>query len=375
MKKLPMLQRVSRAMYSTEITQDFLKDLLNRAKQAATVSNKTPNRGNKKNNNYNNNYNRSNRSRSPRNYANSGDNTYNKRSIGYQQSDKDTRTYYDKTKKHISFHPMTSNVSTEALKTNIPKQRQFERTGKAFNGIDEDLIDVLEEEQGAVKEGVNTGASSSPSFTRMRRRTRTTKRDMPNGFIYSKPFTPQGTTTSTVTSGGISLLKTPQEYQLAPVNRLDLLKYHPSLNVNARTRWVDFILRSMNDANFPLYREPNISYAKLIKDQISGPLKPNDVFSVKTPGFGKYIYDNDYSVHLEREPQVENIDVTLNKTKFDEIVLGKYDSPVVMETGTNLNENDRRVDISLQHCSGLSTKDRIWLKQACTGSIPLNQLS
>lgn len=130
----------------------------------------------------------------------------------------------------------------------------------------------------------------------------------------------------------------------------------------------------MNKANFPLYCEPNVSYASLIKDQIEGPIRPNDTFIVKTPGFGKYVYENSYSVKLEREPQMENKNVTLNKDKFNEMVLKRYKS-TDNEPDSSSTSHETRVRLSLQQCAGLLDDDKRWLYQVCSGAIPLNQVN
>lgn len=364
MNKLVAVQRTSRALYSTEITQDFLKDLLDRAKKATTLPSTTPT---KHVNNSNKQFTKGLKhgkkkftapKRSRQNFKNNNNNIKNT---------------------HLDFHPMTSKVTRETILTNLPKQPQFQKTSKQIKGMDTDLLDVLDNtEKGKISSTTPTEEKLKLQSNRNRnsnnrnknksRNRNTNKFDQPSGFIYRKHISP------TVNKSLVKSQTVPETFQLNPINPNSLLKFYPSLNVNTKTRWINFILNSMNESNFPLYREPNISYAKLIKDQIEGPIKPNDVFTVKTPGFGKYIYENSYSVKLEREPQVENINVTLNKDKFNEMVLGKYES-IETETDSSSDNHETRVKLSLQQCAGLSNTDKKWLYEVCSGSIPLTQIS
>lgn len=374
MNKLVAVQRVSRALYSTEITQDFLKDLLDRAKKATTMPSTTPikhvNNSNRGQGNSNRKFARGPKQpqkkytgpkKSKQNFKNNNSNNNNNNNT--------TKTT------NLAFHPMTSKVSKETILANLPKQPQFQKAGKHIEGMDTDLLDVLDN---AGKDKIfstksreenlksqTDGNRDSSSRSRKRNRNRS---NQSSGFIYMKPISP------TLNKNLIKSQTVPETFQVNPINRNSLFKFYPSLNVNTKTRWVNFILNSMNEADFPLYREPNVSYANLIKDQIEGPVKPNDIFTVKTPGFGKYINENSYSVKLEREPQVENIDVTLDKSKFNEMVLGKYES-VKAEIKSSSNSHEARVELSLQQCAGLSNTDKEWLYEVCSGHIPLNQIS
>ncbi|CAL9732598.1 small ribosomal subunit protein mS46 [Monosporozyma unispora] len=372
MSKLVMMQKVPRAMYSTEITQDFLKDLLNRAKKATTLSAKNPNNNNNNykrdntRNNYNNNSN-NNRDRA-RTFAR-GKRPFNKKFVDGKRPQQTNNIRQQDKVNNVPFHPMTSNVSQETLLNNMPKQPQFQNGTKSIDGLDNDLLDVLDAGEGTTT--IPTKRFNKPNFTERRRKPRfnnnNANKNSLSGFIYMKPISPGvGKNLNKLTE-----LNGPQEFQLNSINTVDLFKYYPSLNVNPKSQWVSFILSSMNEAQFPLYREPNVSYANLIKNQLEGPVKPNDIFTVKTPGFGNYTYENSYSVNVEREPLVENIDVSLNKDKFNEMVLGKYEQV----DSTSSNNNNLRVKLSLQNCSNLSNNDKDWLYQVCSGFIPLNQVT
>lgn len=363
------MQRVTRAMYSTEITQDFLKDLLSRAKKATTLPVKNQNTY-KNNNNYNRgerNNNRDNNRDGSRVFT-KGKRPFNKKFVDRNGPQQTT----NRQQKSVPFHPMTSNISQEALSSSIPKQPQFEKSGKSIDGLDNDLLDVLDAGETTSTTTIRAQRFNKSKSSERRTRSRSNNNNNANkvnssGFIYMKPILPG----VGKTLGKLTKRDGPQEFQLKSINTVDLFKYYPSLNVNSKSQWVSFILASMNDAQFPLNREPNISYASLIKDQLEGPLKPNNTFTVKTPGFGNYTHENSYSVNIEREPQVENIDVSLNKDKFNEMVLGKYD-PVKIDSP---DSNDSRVKISLQNCSNLSNSDKNWLYQVCSGSVPLSQIA
>ncbi|CAL9738089.1 small ribosomal subunit protein mS46 [Monosporozyma servazzii] len=370
MGKMLAMQRVSRAMYSTEITQDFLKDLLSRAKKATTLPIKNPT-----NNPSNNNYNRGDRNNNRDNYRDNsraftkGKRPFNKKFVDGKRPQQTTDRQQNKMN-NVPFHPMTSNISQETISSSMPKQPQFERSGKNIDGLDNDFLDVLDASEtttSTMRAQRFNKSNSKERRARSRSNNSNTNKGNSSGFIYMKPILPGvGKTLS-------KLIKRdgPQNFQLKSINPVDLLKYNPSLNVTPKSQWVSFILSSMNEAQFPLNREPNISYASLIKDQLEGSIKPNNTFTVMTPGFGNYIHENSYSVNIEREPQVENIDVSLSKDRFNEMVLGKYDQVKI----DSPDSNDSRVKLSLQNCSNLSNDDKDWLYQVCSGSVPLSQIA
>lgn len=354
---------VPRSLYSTGITPEFLKDLLDKATKATSGQPKPT---------FVRHHNEQGYSKFVKNHKELGQ---RKKYASRNQDDGKPRgkprmkpgfkSKIPTTK--TQFHPITSPASTNGSDIGITKQPQFEtQSASSSKSLEEmsssDLLDVIDLD--TTKS--NTPPPSMPRYERKgpKKFTKRPERKNTTGFIYMKPIVSNQSTSARTT-----LIDGPTNFDVPKFNPTNLLKYSSSLNINNRNLYINYLLKSMNDSNFPVYRDPNISYAKLIKDQISGPIKPNDIFTVKTPGFGKYIYNNSYSLDIKREPQLENIKVELSTDKFNEIVRGEYKGISTEKPG-----HLRRVEIALQNCSGLENDDKNWLLKVCSGSIPLNKI-
>lgn len=350
-----MLSRqVGRACYSTNITQDFINDLLMRAKEATTHSaaakkhnnnNADGTRKGSENRNPNFNRNRNN---------NGGKFAQNRQSRGRpfnnRRNNNNNRESSDKNS------AMGQTMTNSNVKSDITlNQPQF--ANKKVAGTESvDFIDIIQDP-------TKIKASSRQSFNQRRRDHRgkrtQNRSNLPRQQQDKIPIKRQ------IVS---------EEYYPEDNTPASLLKYSSDLFHTQGSRSQSFAVKTLNDSNFPYNRGPAISsslkYSPLSFDE----------------SFGKYMPA--HSLILQREPQLKNLDVHIDNTNYLNVVKGKYNTLPVLSTKDfetissnkttqeNLLKHSKIVGTALQndiHLNRDPTKFNV-LFEVCSGLKPISEL-
>lgn len=332
-------RRVGRACYSTNITQDFINDLLARAKEATT---QTPRKSQNKfrpqqgKNNNNGKYSQSGERR-PRTY-------YNRR---FNRNDGDQRGPTSRGE------VMTNSNGNSAVTLDQP---QFSDK-KSTSSDSIDLIDIIQDQP-----------KKNTQYKRPNSQRR--KGDSKNNRISLR------STNSQYRQKKISIDVKSEDYHPEDVSPASLLKYSPNLYYTQLSRLYSFALTTLKDSNFPTYRQPNMTTQKLLTPLGGG-----------NNSFGKYIPAN--SLILQKERQLKNLEVDFDQSKYIASVKGKYfvlptltaksfESISKNETSQeNFVKNSNIVKLALQNNVDLNKDaDKISLiYEVCSGLKPLSNLN
>ena len=274
-----LFRRVSRAAYSTGLSQSFIDELLAKAKEATTTTAKEhaarP---------------RSHKQRDlprGRRFENRGQ---NRRASGKDGEPRKATT--------AGLAPTRQG----SQRRNAPRspaggklsQPQFSgRAGSVGKG--EDLLDVLEGDNTlAGVSGSRTGAARSKTGGKSRRTIRT------------KPLSPRVTVPGQITP---KVQQETQYFYPEEPSPASLLKYSTNLFHCSASKLSNFAVSTLNNANFPVYRHPHV---------VSGA----DSFTISEASFNKYVPG--YSTIFQKEKLLKNLSVNIDQAKYDATVRGSY---------------------------------------------------
>ena len=347
-------RRVARACYSTNITQDFINDLLVRAKEATTNSVKTatPKQQNgQKKGNYNRNRDGERQGKFARDGERSGkfarDGNRPPRNANGRRFNRDGQRNNQQQKSDTAQGQAMANADPNS--TVKFEQRQFGGR-KSADTDSADLLDVLED---APK--LNARSDNKQSF--QKRRGPRVRRNASNQRGNDKFRAPRA-----------PVVVESLDYHPEEITPASLLKYSSDLYHVQSSRANNFALRSMNESNFPVVRQCNIdsvhAYTPFLADG----------------SFGKYMPA--HSLILQKEAQLRNTEVVVNKEELLASVKGKYPQlkdhkaadfkgvssnaatqknlakhshivRLALQNNTALNRNPEKLNIVYDVCSGL----------------------
>ncbi|CAB4253592.1 similar to Saccharomyces cerevisiae YDR494W RSM28 Mitochondrial ribosomal protein of the small subunit [Maudiozyma barnettii] len=355
-----MLSRsVGRACYSTNITQDFINDLLVRAKEATThsVTAKNQQTQNKRTNNRNNTSNYNN-NRGPRTGNNGSykiaQNGQNKeRSFNNRKFNRYDRQEFDN-RSHKGEVMTNSNA-----KSDITLQQPQFADKKNAGSESIDFIDIIQDQ-----DKTKTHSSRKP-FTQRKRESRG-----------KKPYT-RSTATSNYQNRQRPKVEVASELYYPEDNTPEsLLKYSSDIYSIQSSRSKNLAVNELINSNFPVNRQPNFSSTSRYTPLFQG-----------TNSFGKYMPA--HSLILQQEAQLKNHAVESDNLKFAMAVKGKYNPLLSLTskdfesissnktTQESLLQNSKAVGLALQNNVDMNRDPKRFnlIFEVCSGLKPLSELN
>lgn len=274
-KAFGMFCRASRASYSTDVTQEFLQSILARAQEASAKKTGPASRPNRKK--------------------------------------------WDNSKKSSQHRPtkITPRVKAASSTSVVSKQPQFKKKGSAsVNGASQevDLMEALSETKRFRKgSDLKNSKKQIPGMT---------KKTMLK--VDTKPF--------------VINQALPRDYRPQDPTPLSLMKFHPDLCNTGASRLINYSLKSMKSANFPLNRFPNQGFY----DKTQGPPK-HVAISLQTPSFGKYMPC--HGLIFKRERFLSELAIGCEPSHLEARVFGKYPAlkPQTNKSFVPIAKSDKRI--------------------------------
>lgn len=353
-----MLSRqIGRACYSTNITQDFINDLLMRAKEATTHSAAAK----KINHNNNENTRKGSENRNPNFNRNRNNNegkfAQNRQSRSRPFNNKRYNNNRDKRDLPDKSSAIGQTMTNSNVKSNITlNQPQF--TNKKLEGTEAvDFIDIIQD-QNKIKTNSRQPFNQRKKDKRGKRTQ--SRSNLPRQLQNKIPIKRQ------IIS---------EEYYPEDNTPASLLKYSTDLFHTQGSRSQNFAMKTLYDSNFPVNRGPIISsslkYSPLSSDA----------------SFGSYMPA--HSLILQREPQLKNLDVHIDDASYSNMVKGKYNTLPELstkdfgsvssnkKTQENLLKHSKLVGIALQNDVNLNrdTSKFNVLFEVCSGLKPISELT
>ncbi|SCU80611.1 LADA_0B08592g1_1 [Lachancea dasiensis] len=353
MIKLPSMGSAQR-FYSSTVSQDFLKNVLERVKETAArkPASLQPRP----------------RSKGPRRYRGeleakgNAKNGPRRNGTGRQGPVTNDST-------------VATSTGSNSTGFNANKQRHFKRKSASASpsaageeGTDSSLMEALDSAQ---NNGVQNSLQNRQT-TKRNRAPRTPKRSIPG--LGQKTTSTEGIIAQTKKS------PVSQQYILQEPTPLGLLKYTPKLAHTKSSRMNAYGVLTLQDSDFPLNRHLNLGVVSSISDK-----KPVNVsLSPETPSFGHYTPAS--SLIWRKEKLFTSHSVSPNKPYFESSVSGNYTSlPAKVEKDfdaiannnnkrkTKLVQNSEIVRLSLERSSlDAASKDLIY--NVCSGLKPVSEL-
>ncbi|QHS72671.1 mitochondrial 37S ribosomal protein mS46 RSM28 [Saccharomyces paradoxus] len=358
--RLSMFRCVSRAHYSTNVTEDFINSILARAQEATAkassnalkldkmkegrMHNKKKN-GNQNRNNMNNKEGRGREgSQGEKNMRLNNRTSVSARS-NKQQWNRGTKTSFAK----------DSTGNTVVMQPQFKKMQNAKNNLKVDAEVGDDLLDVFNSSMEQKPVNFNKNVKSKARFQKKSHiLTASKRRKAPQQQLQKVVQRPVSS-----------------EYILEEPTPLSLLEYTPQVFPTKESRLVNFTLDSLKKSNYPIYRSPNL-----------GILKIHD-FTLNTPNFGKYTPGS--SLIFAKEPQLQNLLLQENFADFDRQVTGEYQllKPYARkdfeklakskDTVSKLVQNSQVARLSLQSVV-MSPEDKKLVYDVCSGMKPISEL-
>lgn len=343
-----IIGKLSRAHYSTGVTQEFLQNILARAQEAsakkataaATAGGSKPWR------------------------------THEKRTMKTPKRDNLNPSNRGRQSQQSPNAVVTSRVKPTFNHSIVNKQPQFKRkgtTGLKSDAAEEDLINAFDSSKFSDRKHAkkatplsNRRTSRSKDVPGMSRKPRRNRDDT----LLSPPVKPRVSQEAYV----------PQE-----PTPLSLLKFYPPLPITPTSRMISYSLDLLKSADFPLYRRANYGFISNLND------RPKSVsYTLKSPYFGEYTPAS--SLIFQREKLFKNLTVQADPSKFNAVVLGEYpklkastknDFASIAKVGKKKEElvaNSNAVRCSLQgNMMDAESKELVY--QVCSGLKPISELT
>ena len=346
-----MSRRVARACYSTNITQDFINDLLVRAKEATTQSAKAAPQAKKQpSQRKNNNYNRG-RNNNGEKFAR-GENRAPRNANG-RRFNRDGQRNEQQGSESVKGQAMANVDPNSTIKL---EQRQFGGK-KDSDGNSVDFLDILEN---TPKMDARTGGKQSFQKRRGPRVRRNASKQRGNDQFIPK---------------SAPVVVESLDYYPEDITPASLLKYSSDLYHMQGARSNNFALRTMNESNFPINRSANIT-----SEQVYAPYPADG-------SFGKYMPA--HSVILQKEAQLRNAEVSIKKDELLATVKGKYpqlkDHKATEFKSVSSNAATQKSLASHSHIVRLALQNNVALNRnpeklnivydVCSGLKPISELT
>ncbi|CUS21660.1 LAQU0S03e07756g1_1 [Lachancea quebecensis] len=344
--------RTPKRLYSSTISQDFLRNVLERVKETASKKPVSSN-GSTRNRN----------SRGPR----ANKESRSARDAGSNSRDNSRRTGNKFSRRNDSEE--ASGSRNPRINTNVVnRQPQFQRrTGAAGlsskQKVDESLMDALD----SVQQGNRKDRSQA---ARGRRAPKTAQKSVPG--MSQSPGSVEGIVAQAKKST-VSRQYVPDE-----PTPLSLLKYTPKLAYSSSSRMNSFGVSTLDQNDFPLTRQVNLGVAT------SPSQKPVNVsFSPKTAAFGQYVPAS--SLIWRNERLLKNVSIRADFGQFESSVNGKYEQlkPATEKDFQAMSKNNQKrtelvnnsdvARLSLQK-SNMDFASKNLVYQICSGLEPISSL-
>ncbi|CAR22193.1 mitochondrial 37S ribosomal protein mS46 RSM28 [Lachancea thermotolerans CBS 6340] len=344
--------RTPKRLYSSTISQDFLRNVLERVKETASKKPLSNNGGT--------------RNRNPRGPRG------NKEGRSTRGASSESRDNF----RRVGNKTVPGNDSEAAPRPKKPwinanvvnRQPQFQRkTGAAGlsskQKVDESLMDALD----AVQQG---NVKGKPQTTRGRRAPKTAQKSVPG--MSQSPGSVEGIVAQAKKST-VSRQYVPDE-----PTPLSLLKYAPKLAYSSSSKMSSFGVSTLDQSDFPLTRRVNLGVAT------SPSQKPLNVsLSPRTAAFGQYAPAS--SLVWCKEKLLKNVSIRADFDQFESSVNGKYEKlvPATERDFQAVSKNNQKraelvnnsdvVRLSLQK-SNMDFASKSLVYQVCSGLEPISSL-
>lgn len=328
--------------YSTEITQEYLNDLLAKAKAAVQKNAST-----RKTNNLNK---TSNKPRFVKNWDNRtrnlATNTNNQNGNINRYKNRYNNRYNNTNNKLYQVKKVHANTDTTSRTSAI---------NPLTNGVD--MIDILDEPTSLdhskqLKGPLETNrpkkdAKQHSNNNRTNKITTTYSKNYnstkDNNYSY---LNKRSVEQRKVINTPVSLKETKFEIDNPQIK--PLLKYSKGLTFNTNARLINYAITTLKQNNFPLYTEPHVVEPGFAKEP------PTRFLLGKSIG----------KLNLQKEPLLKNLNIKQDPNKFDSMIRGNYKMNVLPE-----NESDNWLLMNIQNCQGLTLDQRNYLYNFCKDAI------
>ncbi|WBF11446.1 hypothetical protein N7582_000667 [Saccharomyces uvarum] len=360
-----MFRCVSRAHYSTNVTEDFINSILARAQEATAKAssnaikmdqmkgNRASNTNRRRNQNRNNRNNNEGKDiegrQGERNLrlnkpAPNGDSIHTNK----QKWNRSTKTSFVK----------DPSETTVVVQPQFKKMQSHKNNFKESSKVEDDLLDVFNSSMDQKQRPNSFNKSTKPQARFQKKNhilTASKRRNAPKQQPLQRPVKRPAST----------------EYVLQEPTPLSLLEYSPQVFPTKESRLVSYTLDSLKKSNYPIYRSPNL-----------GILKTHD-YTLNTPNFGKYTPGS--SLIFAKEPQLQNLLLQEDLEGLVKHVKGEYQLLKPYErkdfekltkskdTVDKLVQNSRIARLSLQSVA-IASEEKQLVYDVCSGIKPLSEL-
>ncbi|CAI4377736.1 CCN_G0013210.mRNA.1.CDS.1 [Saccharomyces cerevisiae] len=355
-----MFRCVSRAHYSTSVTEDFINSILARAQEATAKASSNALKLDKM---------KEGRMQNKRRNGNQNRNSMNNKESRGREGNQGERNMRLKNRSSDSVRAnkqqWNKGANTSFVKNptgnTVVMQPQFKKMQNGKNNlkgdarVEDDLLDVFNSSMEQKPVNFNGTPKSKARFQKKSHiLTASKRRKAPQQQLQK-------------------VIKRPvsSEYVLEEPTPLSLLEYTPQVFPTKESRLVNFTLDSLKKSNYPIYRSPNL-----------GILKVHD-FTLNTPNFGKYTPGS--SLIFAKEPQLQNLLIEEDPEDFHRQVTGEYQllKPYVKkdfekltkskDTVSKLVQNNQVVRLSLQSVV-MGSEEKKLVYDVCSGMKPISEL-
>ncbi|EJS42188.1 rsm28p [Saccharomyces arboricola H-6] len=358
---------VSRAHYSTNVTEDFINSILARAQEATAKAssnaikldqmkdNRTPNKNRNRNQNRNNrNYDKD----KPRDGRQGEKNMRLNNRTANGNSAHANRQQWNRSAKTSSANDSSSGNNT-VVQPQFKKMQNSKNNSEESSALGDDLLDVFNSsvEQKQRPNNFNNNSKFQTRFQKKSHILTVSKR---------RKAAPQQQQQQRAVKRAAS-----SEYILEEPTPLSLLEYSPQVFPTKESKLISYTLDSLKKSNYPIYRSPNL-----------GILKVRD-FTLNTPNFGKYTPGS--SLILAKEPQLQNLPLQEDIEELHKRARGEYqllkpyagkdfENLTKSKDGVNkLVQNSQIARLSLQSVV-MDSEDKKLVYDVCSGIKPISEL-
>ncbi|KOH01298.1 mitochondrial 37S ribosomal protein mS46 RSM28 [Saccharomyces eubayanus] len=361
-----MFRCVSRAHYSTNVTEEFINSILARAQEATAKASSNAIKMDQKKGHRASNMNRSrNQNRNNRN-NNEGKDIEGRQ--GERNMRLNNRAPNGDSTQNTNRQKWNRSTTTSFIKdpsdTTVVVQPQFKKMQNHRNNfnenskVEDDLLDVFNSSMDQKQRPNNFNKNTKPQARFQKKShilTASKRRNAPKQQQVQRPVKRPAST----------------EYVLYEPTPLSLLEYSPQVFPTKESKLVNYTLDSLKKSNYPVYRSPNL-----------GILKKHD-YTLNTPYFGKYTPGS--SLIFAKEPQLQNLPLQEDFDGLVKHVRGEYQllKPYERkdfekltkskEVVDKLVQNSRIARLSLQSVA-IASEEKKLIYDVCSGIKPISEL-
>ncbi|CAI4059486.1 mitochondrial 37S ribosomal protein mS46 RSM28 SKDI_04G6950 [Saccharomyces kudriavzevii IFO 1802] len=356
-----MFRCVSRAQYSTNVTEDFINSILARAQEATAKASSNAIKFDKikekrtSNKSRGRSQNRNNRNYDEDKSGNGGQGEKNMRLNNGDSAHANRQPWNRNTKTSFVKEP---SGSTAVIQPQFKKMQNNKNSLRGTSKAEDDLLDVFNSST-EQKQRPNNFNGNQKTQARFQKKSHILT-------VSRRRKTPQQEQLQRAVKRPVS-----SEYVLEEPTPLSLLEYTPQVFPTKESKLINFTLDSLKKSNYPIYRSPNL-----------GILKVHD-FTLKTPNFGKYTPGS--SLIFAKEPQLQNLPLQENSEDLHKLMRGEYqllkpyarqEFEKLAKTKDSLNklvQNSQIARLSLQSVV-MDPEDKKLVYDVCSGIKPISEL-